>query len=225
MGGCERRWPHRSARGRTGTRPTLDLPAETEWLTGRTPGISHARGGERNRGGRLGWRWQGGDFSVERGRKTGRRDPLRCQRTVAISGIDFFRRQTSGAWRWALAAEGKADAGSDRRKPSEGRSLVTRTADGKSATQKLNKDFKSNPTTLLFHDVNQDGRADLVALVPLRRKSKCFRQGAEKASTSLTSPRPAAVVEQPWLSVADVDGDGKTGVADDPEEFSSRGGA
>lgn len=91
---------------------------------------------------------------------------------------------------------------------SEGRSLVTRTADGKSATQKLNKDFKSNPTTLLFHDVNQDGRADLVALVPYE-KVKVLLQGAGKDFDELDVAPPGGVVEQPWLSVADVDGDGK----------------
>src|SRR5204863_1085134 len=49
------------------------------------------------------------------------------------------------------------------------RSLVTRTADGKGKTQKLGEDFKSNPTTLAFHDIDQDGLADLVALVPYEK--------------------------------------------------------
>ncbi len=90
----------------------------------------------------------------------------------------------------------------------EGRSLVTRTADGKTTTQKLNKDFKSNPTTLLFHDVNQDGRVDLVALVPYE-KVKVLLQGAGKEFEEVDVAPPGGVVEQPWLSVADVDGDGK----------------
>ena len=90
----------------------------------------------------------------------------------------------------------------------EGRSLVTRTADGKSATQKLNKDFKSNPTTLLFHDVNQDERMDLVALVPYE-KVKVLLQTAGKEFEEVDVAPPGGVVEQPWLSVVDVDGDGK----------------
>ena len=58
--------------------------------------------------------------------------------------------------------EGKGD--------DEGRKvLVTRTADGKSKTQKLNKDFKSNPSTLAVHDVNQDGLMDLVVLTPYEK--------------------------------------------------------
>lgn len=92
---------------------------------------------------------------------------------------------------------------------SEGRSLVTRAADGKSVAQKLSKDFKSNPTTLLFHDVNQDGRTDLVALVPYE-KVKVLLQGAGKEFDEFDVAPPGGVVEQqPWLSVADVDGDGK----------------
>ncbi len=90
----------------------------------------------------------------------------------------------------------------------DGRSLVTRSADGRSTTQKLNKEFKSNPTTLLFHDVNQDGRMDLVALVPYE-KVKILLQGAGTEFEELDVAPPGGVVEQPWLSVADVDGDGK----------------
>ncbi len=49
------------------------------------------------------------------------------------------------------------------------RSLVTRTADGKMKTQKLSDSFKSNPTTLAIQDVNQDGLADLVVLIPYEK--------------------------------------------------------
>jgi hypothetical protein len=88
------------------------------------------------------------------------------------------------------------------------RVLVTRTADGKTKTQKLNESFKSNPATLLFHDLNQDGLADLVALVPYE-KVKVMLQVAGKEFDELDIAPPGGVVEQPWLSVADVDGDGK----------------
>jgi len=46
------------------------------------------------------------------------------------------------------------------------RSLFTRAADGKTAVQKLNDNFKSNPSSMAFHDVDQDGMADLVILIP-----------------------------------------------------------
>jgi len=88
------------------------------------------------------------------------------------------------------------------------RSLVTRTADGKSKTQKLSADFKSNPTLLAIHDVNQDGLADLVALVPYE-KVKILLQVAGKDFDELDVAPPGGVIEAPWLSAADVDGDGK----------------
>lgn len=88
------------------------------------------------------------------------------------------------------------------------RSLVTRTADGKTRTQRLSEDFKSNPTLLAIHDVNQDGLADLVALVPYE-KVKVLLQAAGKEFDELDVAPPGGVIESPWLSAADVDGDGK----------------
>ncbi|MGC3959349.1 MAG: VCBS repeat-containing protein [Verrucomicrobiota bacterium] len=90
------------------------------------------------------------------------------------------------------------------------RVLVTRTADGKTKTQKLSEDFKSNPTTLLFHDANQDGLTDLIALVPYE-KVKVLLQIKDKDADfrEYDIAPPGGTVEQPWLSVADVDGDGK----------------
>jgi hypothetical protein len=46
------------------------------------------------------------------------------------------------------------------------RSLVTRTSDGKNKSQKLDEKFQSNPTSISFQDVDQDGLADLVVLIP-----------------------------------------------------------
>lgn len=90
------------------------------------------------------------------------------------------------------------------------RVLVTRTADGSNQIQKLHENFKSNPATLLFHDLNQDGLGDLVALVPYE-KVKVLLQvaGKDRNFDELDIAPPGGVVEQPWLSVADVDGDGK----------------
>lgn len=88
------------------------------------------------------------------------------------------------------------------------RTLVTRTADGKSRTQKLNENFKSNPTTLAFHDVNQDGLTDLVVLIPYE-KIKVLLQVPDKDFDEEDIAPPGGSVEEPWLSSADVDGDGK----------------
>ena len=88
------------------------------------------------------------------------------------------------------------------------RSLVTRTSDGKSKTQKLSENFKSNPTTMVFHDADQDGLNDLVILIPYE-SVKVLRQVAGKDFEELDVAPPGGPIEQPWLSTADIDGDGK----------------
>ena len=89
------------------------------------------------------------------------------------------------------------------------RSLVTRTAEGKTATQKLSDSFKSNPATLALHDVNQDGLADLVVLIPYE-KIKVLLQKKDGKFSEINVDPPGGPIEQPWLAVADVDGDGKS---------------
>ncbi|MGH7973255.1 MAG: FG-GAP repeat domain-containing protein [Limisphaerales bacterium] len=88
------------------------------------------------------------------------------------------------------------------------RSLVLRNADGKTSTQKLSESFQSNPTTLAFHDVDQDGLADLVVLSPYE-KVKVLRQVPDKKFEEIDVVPPGGALEQPWLSSADIDGDGK----------------
>lgn len=99
--------------------------------------------------------------------------------------------------------EGKGDQDSRRL-------LVTRTADGKTKTQKLSKDFKANPTTLAFHDADQDGLTDLVTLMPYE-KVKILRQvpGKDFEELDVDPPGGARELSQPWLGAADIDGDGK----------------
>jgi len=87
-------------------------------------------------------------------------------------------------------------------------SLVIRTADGKSTTQKLSDSFKSNPTTLAIQDVNQDGLADLVVLIPYE-KIKVLLQKKDGKFDELDVDPPGGAMEQPWLAAADVDGDGR----------------
>ncbi|MDB6035153.1 MAG: repeat protein [Verrucomicrobiales bacterium] len=88
------------------------------------------------------------------------------------------------------------------------RLLYTRSGDGKTKTQKLNENFKSNPSSIAFHDVNQDGRMDLVVLIPYE-KIKIMLQQDGKDFNEVDVLPPGGSVEQPWLSAADVDGDGK----------------
>ena len=89
------------------------------------------------------------------------------------------------------------------------RVLVTRTADGKSKTQKLSESFKSNPTTLAIHDVNQDGLADLIALIPYEKVKVLLQVPGKDFDEHDVAPPGGIDIAQPWLSVADVDGDGK----------------
>lgn len=89
------------------------------------------------------------------------------------------------------------------------RALFTRAPDGTTKTQKLHESFKSNPASLAFHDVDQDGLADLVVLIPYE-KIKILRQIADKDFDESDVAPPGGSVEQPWMSTADVDGDGKT---------------
>ncbi len=102
------------------------------------------------------------------------------------------------------------------------RVLVTRTADGKSHTQKLSPDFQSAPASMTMVDANQDGLADLVVLIPYE-KIKVLIQKPDKTTfdeEDVLPPGgavpPGEAVEdswvKPWLSVSDVDGDGKPGL-------------
>lgn len=88
------------------------------------------------------------------------------------------------------------------------RSLITRTAEGHSKSQKLSESFTSNPTTLVFHDADQDGLVDLVVLTPYE-KVKILRQVAGKDFDEIDVAPPGGEIQQPWLSAADIDGDGK----------------
>jgi len=88
------------------------------------------------------------------------------------------------------------------------RILHVQGADDSIRTHLLNESFKSNPTTLAWHDVNQDGLADLVVLIPYE-KIKLLIQGQGRDFEETDVSPPGGSVEQPWLSAADVDGDGK----------------
>jgi hypothetical protein len=89
------------------------------------------------------------------------------------------------------------------------RSLVTRTADGKTQTQKLSDSFKSNPARFAVQDVNQDGLADLVVMMPYEKIKVLLQKAGGDFDEEDVDP-PGGAIEQPWLAAADVDGDGKT---------------
>lgn len=87
------------------------------------------------------------------------------------------------------------------------RSLIIRQADGTVRRQKLSESFKGNPSAMTFQDVDQDGLADLVVLIPYE-KIKILRQ-TDAAFEEIDLAPPGGSAEQPWVSQADVDGDGK----------------
>ena len=88
------------------------------------------------------------------------------------------------------------------------RSLVTRTAEGKTATQKLSDNFHSNPSTFAVADVNQDGLADLVLLMPYEKIKVLLQKKDGKFEETDVDP-PGGALEQPWLALADLTGNGK----------------
>ena len=89
-----------------------------------------------------------------------------------------------------------------------GRVLVTRTAEGKTTSQKFSDSFKANPSTIAVQDANQDGLADLVILIPYE-KIKIMLQNKDGKFDERDVDPPGGALEQPWLASADVDGDGK----------------
>lgn len=89
------------------------------------------------------------------------------------------------------------------------RVLVTRMADGKSHTQKLSDDFKSMPSSMTMLDANQDGLADLVILIPYEKIKVLVQKPDHMTFDEVDVLPPGGSSEEPWLSVSDVDGDGK----------------
>ena len=88
------------------------------------------------------------------------------------------------------------------------RRLEIRTSDGKVQSQVLSESFKSNPTAMAVHDVNQDGLNDLVILTPYEKVKTLLQQEDQKFDEQDVAP-PGGSADQPWMSFADVDGDGK----------------
>jgi len=89
------------------------------------------------------------------------------------------------------------------------RSLLLRDSEGAEVVnQSLDKSFRSNPAAFALHDVNQDGLADFVILIPYEAV-KVLLQDDGGAFTEVDVSPPGGALEQPWFSTADVDGDGK----------------
>ena len=90
----------------------------------------------------------------------------------------------------------------------EARAVQLRDAQGIIRTQKLNENFKASVGSVAFHDVDQDGLNDLILLIPYE-KIKILRQVGERYFDEIDVAPPGGGSDQPWLTRADVDGDGK----------------
>lgn len=88
------------------------------------------------------------------------------------------------------------------------RDLVLRSAEGQTTRQRLAESFKANPAGLAWHDLDQDGREDLLVLIPYE-KLKVLRQLEDGRFEEFDLAPPGGSTDQPWLSRADVDGDGR----------------
>jgi hypothetical protein len=90
------------------------------------------------------------------------------------------------------------------------RSLALRTADGKTRAQSLSAEFKANPASMTMFDANQDGLADLVLLIPFEKIKVLIQTPTHTFDEEdVLPPGGSSDQQQPWLSAADVDGDGK----------------
>jgi hypothetical protein len=87
------------------------------------------------------------------------------------------------------------------------RELQIRKAKGDVFRQKLSEDFKANPSSLLIHDVDQDGLPDLLLLVPYE-KMKVLLQQPDGHFKEIDVAATANSADRPWVGSADVDGDG-----------------
>ncbi|MGV3774500.1 MAG: FG-GAP repeat domain-containing protein [Verrucomicrobiales bacterium] len=89
------------------------------------------------------------------------------------------------------------------------RELQLRTADGQTFKQKLSESFKSNPSSMVTHDLNQDGLMDLVLLIPYEKIKALLQLKDDNGFQEVDVAPPGGSAELPWMTSADVDGDGK----------------
>jgi len=89
------------------------------------------------------------------------------------------------------------------------RELQIRGASGDLFRKKLEPAYKANPDTLLIHDANQDGVPDLLVLTPYEKIKILLGGSASADFAEIDLAPPGGNADQPWVSTADVDGDGK----------------
>ena len=89
------------------------------------------------------------------------------------------------------------------------KSLVSIRSDGSSETQELSKGFRSNPTEMFAHDVDQDGMRDLVVLIPYQKIKILRARAAGGDLEEFDIAPPGGSADKPWAATMDVDGDAR----------------
>ncbi len=87
------------------------------------------------------------------------------------------------------------------------RILELRSSDGEIQRRPLSPDFKSTPSTMAIHDLDQDGLQDIFFLSQYQ-KIKVLRQRKGGGFEELNVSPPGGSSAEPWMSQADIDGDG-----------------
>lgn len=89
------------------------------------------------------------------------------------------------------------------------RFLLTMREGEKMHSQKLSAEFLSTPSSMILHDADQDGLVDLIISIPYEKIKILLQTTNSPDFNEQDILPPGGSAEQPWLSVADVDGDGK----------------
>ena len=85
--------------------------------------------------------------------------------------------------------------------------LLSIRSDGTSDSQELSREFRSNPTGMFAHDIDQDGLRDLVVLIPYQN-IKILRARDEGGDLDeLDIAPPGGSADKPWAATMDMDGD------------------
>jgi hypothetical protein len=89
------------------------------------------------------------------------------------------------------------------------RGLEIHRGDGEVRKVELSDEFRSTPSRMFFHDVDQDGVNDLVFLTPYE-KIQVLRSDEKSKFEEIDLFPPGGAVSKPIFAVADLDGDGKS---------------
>lgn len=88
------------------------------------------------------------------------------------------------------------------------RQFQIHSSDGERFTQELDAGFRSRPESLKLHDANQDGFEDFVVLIAYEQTKFLVQRKDESEFHEINVAPPGGNSNEPWMTTADVDGDG-----------------